>query len=231
MNKTSLGLLLACFVTLAATQAFTGGQLPHLETGITIADGGAADITAATTFTVPLARAPFDATEEVNIATALQDFTFYSLASEATTNNYYVHIEIVNPVMTANMKAFQYSIKTTNAQANVINIPYKIKRVRLGYILVGSNFGGYYTPSLPSSYIFARNSAMITPATTGATLIDFKTPTLESPFLYTPSTTNYPGCGAVKKNGYWIIETTNCTSIKATLFLTGFDMLVPETAA
>lgn len=231
MNKTSLGLLLACFVTLAATQAFTGGQLPHLETGVTIADGGTSDITGATTFTVSLTRAPFDAGEEVNIATALQDFTYYSLTSDSSSNNYYVHIEIVNPVMTSNLKAFQYSIKTTNSQANVINIPYRIRRVRLGYILVGSNFGGYYTPTLPSSYIFARNSAMVSPALTGSTLVDFKTPTLESPFLYTPSTTNYPGCGAVKKNGYWIIETTNCSSIRATLFLTGFDMLATATTA
>lgn len=224
MKKTTLGLLLACFVTLAATQAFTGGQLPHLETGITIADGGAADITAANTFTISLNRAPFDAGEEVNIATSLQDFTYYTFTSGVATPNYYVHIEVVNPTMTVNLKAFQYSIKTVNSQANVINVALKIKRVRLGYILVGSNFGGYYTPTLPSSYIFARNSAMVAPAATGSTLVDFKTSTQESPFLYTPSTTNYPGCGAVKKNGNWIIEIVNCTSIRATLFLTGFDM-------
>lgn len=121
-------------------------------------------------------------------------------------NVYYVHIEIVNPTMSTNQRMFQFNINTINSRANTLNVPLKIKRVRLGYLLVGSNFGGYYSPSQPSSYIFARNSDMFSLASSGRTLVDFKTTTAESPFLYTPTpTTNYPGCGAVKKNGYWIV--------------------------
>lgn len=50
---------------------------------------------------------------------------------------------------------------------------------------------------------------MILPVTGTTTLIDFKTQTTgnaESPFLYNAAdTTKYGGCGAAKRDGYWII--------------------------
>ncbi len=79
----------------------------------------------------------------------------------------------------------------------------------LNFIIIGSAMGGYYTTSgIPSSYIFARNSDMFVPTSTGLTLVDFKTQTsgnAESPFLYDPTNTKYSGCGAAKRDGYWII--------------------------
>lgn len=105
---------------------------------------------------------------------------------------------------------FQFNIKTVNSQANVKNVPLRIKHVSVNFIIVGSGLGGYYTSSgIPSSYIFARNSDMILPVTGTTTLIDFKTQTTgnaESPFLYNAAdTTKYGGCGAAKRDGYWII--------------------------
>ena len=62
------------------------------------------------------------------------------------------------------------------------------------------------------------------------TLVDFKTQTTgnaESPFLYNAAdTTKYAGCGAAKRDGYWIIETKACSSIHATPFITGFDQTI-----
>ena len=49
---------------------------------------------------------------------------------------------------------------------------------------------------------------MISPAATGSTLVDFKIQNqgLESPFLYDGNNAAaYPGCGAIKTGGYWII--------------------------
>lgn len=124
---------------------------------------------------------------------------------------YYAHIEIINPRLTDNKQIFQFNIKTINTQANVLNIPTKIKHVGLNFIIIGSAMGGYYTTSgIPSSYLFARNSDMFVPVSGAglSTLVDFKTQTSgnsESPFLYDPTNTKYSGCGAAKRDGYWII--------------------------
>lgn len=91
---------------------------------------------------------------------------------------YYAHIEIVNPRLSDNRQVFQFNIKTVNSQANINNVPLRIKHVSINYILVGSGIGGYYTSSgIPSSYIFARNSDMILPVSGTTTLVDFKTQT------------------------------------------------------
>lgn len=122
---------------------------------------------------------------------------------------YYAHIEIINPRLSDSRQIFQFNIKTLNTQANVLNIPTRIKHVGLNFIIIGSALGGYYTSSgIPSSYIFARNSDMFVQSSTGFTLVDFKTQTsgnAESPFLYDPTNTKYSGCGAAKRDGYWII--------------------------
>lgn len=123
---------------------------------------------------------------------------------------YYAHIEIINPRLSDNRQIFQFNIKTLNTQANVLNIPTRIKHVGLNFIIIGSAMGGYYTTSgIPSSYIFARNSDMFVPVSNpGLTLVDFKAQTsgnAESPFLYDPTNTKYAGCGAAKRDGYWII--------------------------
>ncbi len=134
--------------------------------------------------------------------------------------------------MSANQQIFSYNLKTIQTPANVANFPYKIKRVRLNFIIVGANFGGSYT-NLPSSYLFARNSILVAPATAGNTLVDFRlTPTsTQSPFSYAFNNTVNIGCGAVKRNGSWIIERAGCQVIRAAIFITGLDMNVPVTGS
>ncbi len=102
----------------------------------------------------------------------------------------------------------------------------------MNFIIVGANFGGSYT-NLPSSYLFARNSILVAPANTGNTLVDFRlTPTsTQTPFSYAVNNTVNIGCGAVKRNGNWIIETTGCQVIRAAIFITGLDMNVPVTGS
>lgn len=158
------------------------------------------------TYSATLNRAVFGSTEEVFIGTALRDFTFMNTQVITTGALYYAHIEVVNPRLSASKKALEFNLTTVQIQANINNIALKFKRLTLSYIIVGEQFEGHYDSSgIPSSYIFTRNSQMITPATAGTTLVDFKTSSAESPFLYDPTTSNYKGCGAVKRNGNWII--------------------------
>lgn len=114
----------------------------------------------------------------------------------------------------------------------MLNVPHKVRHASFSYICIGELFSGYYDSSgIPSMYIFARNSPMITPAAVGETLLDFKNPDNQlSPFSYDPANAAYQGCGAVKRNGNWIIETAACKKITATLFITGFDFNAPTGA-
>lgn len=125
---------------------------------------------------------------------------------------------------------FQFQVKTAQTAANINNIPYKIKRVKLSYIIVGSGFPGFYDNAILDTFVFPRNSIMLQPVSGGPTLVDFKSPAGDSPFLYNPSLSNYQGCGAVKKDGNWIIETARCAKITATIFLTGIDFPVNAAA-
>ena len=78
--------------------------------------------------------------------------------------------------MSANRKIFQFNLTLVQIQANVNNYPLKMKHVSFGYILVGELFEGQYDSSgIPSTFIYVKNSAMVTPATAGDSLVDFKT--------------------------------------------------------
>lgn len=150
-----------------------------------------------------------------------------SLTPPTASTKYYAHIEIINPKLSDNRQTFLFKIKSTYSQVNALYIPVRVGHVSLNFIIIGSGMGGYYTSSgIPSSYLFARNSDMFLPATAGPTLIDFKNSvsnTAGSPFLYNPGDNTYKGCGAVKKNGNWIIETGACARASATIFITGFE--------
>ena len=224
MKTNLLGIFVAlCLISFAQTQAFSGGVLPHLYTGIALTEL-TGELLQNYTYSFPLARAAFTAGEEVLIGTTLRDFGYLNQVSSPGSLAY-VHIEVVNPRMSANKKVFQFNLTLVQAQANVLNYPLRVKHISLGYILVGELFEGQYDSSgIPSTFIYVKNSAMIAPATLGNTLVDFKTSASESPFLYDPAV--YTGCGASKRNGNWIIETQNCTVITATLFITGLEMPV-----
>ena len=225
MKTSLLGIFVAlCLISFAQTQAFSGGVLPHLYTGIALTEL-TGELLQNYTYSFALDRAAFSAGEEVLVGTTLRDFGYLGYLGTPPGSLAYVHIEVVNPRMSANKKVFQFNLTLVQAQANVLNYPLRVKHISLGYILVGELFEGQYDSSgIPSTFIYVKNSAMIAPATLGNTLVDFKTSASESPFLYDPAV--YTGCGASKRNGNWIIETQNCTVITATLFITGFEMPV-----
>lgn len=230
MKKIVLGVFVAlCLITLARSQAFAGGAIPHFYTGITIAELPN-NLLENNPYTYSLDRAAFSAGEEVTIGTAIRDYgwivTSGPLPTAASAYIYYIHIEVSNATLTPNKKALQFYLNLTQSQSNVLNFPERVKHVTLSFIIVGELFQGHYDASgLPSMYVFARNSLMVTPVGTGNTLFDFKNINNEqSPFSYdSTNTTYYGGCGAVKKDGNWIFEYANCTKITGTLFVTGFD--------
>jgi hypothetical protein len=96
--------------------------------------------------------------------------------------------------LSAKQQIFSYNLRTIQTPANVANFPYKIKRVRLNFIIVGGNFGGSYK-NLPSSYLFARNSILVAPAA-GNTLVDFRltSTSTQNPFSYAVNNTVNIGC-------------------------------------
>ena len=192
-----------CLISSGQAQAFSGGVIPHLYTGVAVTELSG-ELLQNYAYTFALDRTAFNTGEEVLIGTTLRDYSFLNTQVNTAGAAYYVHIEVVNPTMNANRRAFQFNLITTQSSANVNNIPLRIKHITLSYILIGELLEGQYDSSgIPSTYIFTRNSAMIAPATSGKTLVDFKTAGLESPFNYDPSA--YIGCGASKRNGNWII--------------------------
>ncbi len=177
MKKSLLGIFIAlCLISSAQTQAFAGGILPHLYTGVAVAELSG-DLLQNYTYSFSLSRTAFTSTEEVLTGTSLRDFGIQTpTPAPANTFTPYYHIEVVDPRMSANRKIFQFNLTLVQIQANVNNYPLKMKHISLGYILVGELFEGQYDSSgIPSTFIYVKNSAMITPATSGKTLVDFKT--------------------------------------------------------
>lgn len=161
------------------------------------------------------------------MATSLTGYSYTPPSGTITpANNGIIHVEIVNARLNDNRQKFLFNLRTTTSQTNSVNVLFRVRKITLTYIAIGDLFDGFYS-NLPSSYIFARNSGMVRPNLLSGqrTNVDFASPTSLSPFLYTPGNSSL-GCGAVKRNSNWVIE-NNCTDIKATIFITGFDLNVP----
>jgi hypothetical protein len=94
MKKSLLGIFIAlCLISSAQTQAFAGGILPHLYTGIAVAELSG-DLLQNYTYSFPLSRTAFTSTEEVLTGTSLRDYSFQSLATApvAPATDPYIHI-------------------------------------------------------------------------------------------------------------------------------------------
>ena len=90
-------------------------------------------------------------------------------------------------------------------------------------IIVGSDMSGFYDDaSIPSSYIFARNSEMTEMPNTGTGLVDFKNGALKGPFNY--ASAENTGCGAREDDdGNWRVETV-CDYKGIHVYITGFSI-------
>jgi hypothetical protein len=94
MRTNLLGILIAlCLISSVQTQAFAGGILPHLYTGIAVAELSG-DLLQNYTYSFPLSRTAFTSTEEVLTGTSLRDYSFQSLATApvAPATDPYIHI-------------------------------------------------------------------------------------------------------------------------------------------
>ena len=102
-----------------------------------------------------------------------------------------------------------------------------VSYVQLMYLVVGSDMSGFYDDmSIPSSYIFARNSELTEMPNTGSGLIDFKNGALKGPFNY-PNAEN-TGCGGREDdNGDWRVEEAGCEYHGLHIYITGFSFNPP----
>ena len=93
MKKSLLGIFIAlCLISSAQTQAFAGGILPHLYTGIAVAELSG-DLLQNYTYSFPLSRTAFTSTEEVLIGTSLRDFGYQvPTPAPALPASPYIHI-------------------------------------------------------------------------------------------------------------------------------------------
>lgn len=95
MRTNILGIFIVlCLISSIQTQAFAGGLLPHLYTGIAVAELSG-DLLQNYTYSFPLSRTAFTSTEEVLVGTSLRDFGFQApspLPTGPAPVNPYIHI-------------------------------------------------------------------------------------------------------------------------------------------
>ena len=89
-----------------------------------------------------------------------------------------MHIEVADPRISANRKLFQFNLIFVRTQTQTLSFPLRVKQLNICYILVGEFFEGQYDSSdIPSTFIYVKNSGMLTPSKLGKTLVDFNTST------------------------------------------------------
>ena len=93
-------------------------------------------------------------------------------------------------------------------------------RIRMSFIVIGSEFEGFPVTGVQSSYVYAKNSALVTVDPSMSTKqFDFTTPSTPSPFNYLPTATLGHRCGFINGN----IEVQGCTFNRFYVYVTGFS--------